>query len=287
MTWISPIGLLRDQQDAVDLVHLDELDLDALVSGGREVLADVVRADRELAVAAVGEHGQLHALGTAVAEERVDRGPDRAAGVEHVVDEHARHALEWEVERRRPDERLRVPGRLASAHVHVVAVEGDVELAEGDLRAAQLLDALPQPLRKRDAARVDADERDAREVGVPLDDLVCDARQRARDRFGIEKDFRCRGLRRYGALRANLTADSFPASRDRVKGVRCRCETLHGVADGNRDEPLDAVVDLLRELAFRLREAGLVLLVRDEVEGRDVLSSDALEGVGPGERAAL
>jgi hypothetical protein len=180
-----------------------------------------------------------------------------------------------------------VPGRLASAHEHVVAVEGDVELAEGDLRAAQLLDALPQPLREWDAARVDADERDAREVGVPLDDLVRDARQRARDRFGIEKDFRCRGLRRYGALRANLTADSFPASRDRVKGVRCRCETLHGVADGNRDEPLDAVVDLLRELAFRLREAGLVLLVRDEVEGRDVLSSDPLEGVGPGERAAL
>src|SRR5204863_8470066 len=41
-----------DEQDAVDLVHLDELHLDALVTGGRKVLADVVGADRQFAVAA-------------------------------------------------------------------------------------------------------------------------------------------------------------------------------------------------------------------------------------------
>jgi len=33
---------------------------------------------------------------------------------------------------------------------------------------------------------VDSDERDLREVGVALDDLVRDARQRLRDRLGIE-----------------------------------------------------------------------------------------------------
>src|SRR4051795_3147341 len=101
MTWISPIVLLGHEQDAIDLVYLDELDLDALVAGGGQVLADVVRTDRELAVAAVGEDGQLHALRAAVAEERVDRRADRAAGVEDVVDEHHRHPLEREVERRR------------------------------------------------------------------------------------------------------------------------------------------------------------------------------------------
>src|SRR5207249_5714756 len=39
MTWISAIVTLlgvRDQQDAVDLVHLDELHLDALVARGRQ-----------------------------------------------------------------------------------------------------------------------------------------------------------------------------------------------------------------------------------------------------------
>src|SRR5881398_768943 len=128
--------LLRDEQDAVDFVHLDELDLDALVSGGGQVLADVVRADGELAVAPVGEHRQLDALGPAVVEERVDRGADRAAGVEDVVDEDAGHPLEREVEAGRADERLRMPRRLSRANVDVVAVERDVELAERNLAAS-------------------------------------------------------------------------------------------------------------------------------------------------------
>ena len=79
----SAMGFLtsrgRDEQDAVDLVDLEELHLDALPAGGREVLAHVVGADRELAVAAVDEHGELDALGAAVVEEGVDRGADRAA----------------------------------------------------------------------------------------------------------------------------------------------------------------------------------------------------------------
>jgi hypothetical protein len=36
----------RDEQDLVDLVYFDELDLDALAAGGRQVLADVVGTDR-------------------------------------------------------------------------------------------------------------------------------------------------------------------------------------------------------------------------------------------------
>jgi hypothetical protein len=103
--------------------------------------------------------------------------------------------------------------------VDVVAVEGDVELPECDLRGGELLDALAQPLGQRDAAGVDADEGDATEVGVPLDDLVGDPRQRLRDRVGVEQRARGRGLGGYRPLRANLTFDSFPASRDRVKGV--------------------------------------------------------------------
>src|SRR5581483_4685750 len=101
-TWISAICVLlvargvrvRDEDDAVDLVHLEQLHLDALVARRRQVLADVVGPDRQLAVAAVGDDGELHAGRTAVVEERVDRGPDRPAGREHVVDEDARLALE-------------------------------------------------------------------------------------------------------------------------------------------------------------------------------------------------
>src|SRR5204862_7883357 len=129
-----------DQQDAVDLVDLDELHLDALVAGGRQVLADVVGADRELAVAAVDEDGELDARGPAVVEQRLDGGADRPAGVEDVVDADAGAALEREVERRSTDERLRVEGRLAAAHLNVVAVEGDVDRAERWTLAGELLD---------------------------------------------------------------------------------------------------------------------------------------------------
>jgi hypothetical protein len=211
--------LRRNEQDAVDLVHLDELDLDALVAGGGQVLADVVGADGQLAVAAIGEDGELHAVGAAVAEERLDRRADRAAGVEDVVDEDACHSLEREVERRRAYERLGVAGWLASTDVDVVAVKRDVELAEGDLVPAQVGDPAAQPLGERHAAGVNPNERDAREIGIALDDLVGDPRQRALDRLGIEDSLRFRGVRLYGALRALLTFDSFPASRDRVKGV--------------------------------------------------------------------
>src|SRR4051794_40966512 len=142
----------RDQKDAVDLVDLDELHLDALVAGGRQVLADVVGADRELAVAAIDEDGELDARGPAVVEQRLDGGADRAPGVEDVVDEDAGAALEREVERGRADERLRVERRLAAAHLDVVSVEGDVDRAERGALAGELLDQAPEALRERDAA---------------------------------------------------------------------------------------------------------------------------------------
>ena len=196
---------------SVDLVHLDELHLDALVAGRRQVLADVVGPDRQLAVAAVGEHGELDARRAAVLEQRVDRGADRAAGVEDVVDEDHRAALELEVELRVAHDRLRAARRLPAADVHVVAVEGDVELAEVELEAGALLDQAPQAMGERHAARVDADERDGVELLVALDDLVRDPRECARDRVAVEQE--PAGLRRHADA-----SFSFPASLDRVKG---------------------------------------------------------------------
>jgi hypothetical protein len=49
---------------------------------------------------------------------------------------------------------------------------------------------------------VDADERDPGQVGVALDDLVRDARDRLRDRLGVENGGSCRGLGGYVAVRA-------------------------------------------------------------------------------------
>jgi hypothetical protein len=156
--------------------------------GRRQVLADVVGSDRELAVPAVDEHGELDARRAAVVEEGIDRGPDRPARVEDVVAEDAGHALEREVEPRGAHDRLRVEGRAGVAYVHVVAVKGDVEGPERDLAPAELLDEAPEPLGQRDAARVDADEGGALEVRVALHDLVRDARNRAPQRLAVEQE---------------------------------------------------------------------------------------------------
>ncbi len=68
-------------------VELREPHLDRLDQRGREVLADEVRADRQLAVAAVDEHREPDRLRAAEVVHRVERGPDRAAGEQHVVDQ--------------------------------------------------------------------------------------------------------------------------------------------------------------------------------------------------------
>ena len=107
-----------------------EADVDPLVLRGRDVLADVVGADRQLAVAAVDQRRELHARGPAEVEDRVDRGAHGAARVEDVVDDHDRAVLEREVELGREHD------RRARADREVVAVEGDVERAERDGRCA-------------------------------------------------------------------------------------------------------------------------------------------------------
>src|SRR6185312_191295 len=129
-----------DEKDAVDFVHLDELHLDALAAGGRKVLADVVGPDGELAVAAIDEAGELHPRRPAVLEEGLDRCADRPPGVEDVVDEHAGHALEREIQLRRLDYWLGMDGPLAAADDDIVALESDVDASELDLDAAEVVD---------------------------------------------------------------------------------------------------------------------------------------------------
>src|SRR6478609_8802049 len=70
-----------DAHDVLAAVVAGQAHLDLLAVAGREVLADVVGPDRQLAVAAVDEHGQPHGAGAAEVGQGVERGPDGAAGV--------------------------------------------------------------------------------------------------------------------------------------------------------------------------------------------------------------
>ncbi len=65
-----------------------------------------------------------------------------------------------------------------------------------ELGAGPLGDEAAEALGERDAARVDADERDRVEVVVALDDLVGDPRERPLDRFAVQQDAPVRGYGR-------------------------------------------------------------------------------------------
>src|SRR5699024_2119349 len=104
-------------------VDLGQADVDAFAARRREVLAHVVGADRQIAVAEVDEDGEPDPGGAADVGEGIESGPDGAAGEEHVVDE---------------DDCLRVDagggdprgfGGTVGAAAQVVTVHGDVEAA--------------------------------------------------------------------------------------------------------------------------------------------------------------
>ena len=103
----------------------------------------------------------------------------------------------------------------------VVAVEGDVDCADLELDAASFLDQLCEPLRERDAAGVDADERDRLEVVVALDDLVRDPAQRAPEPFGIQQRLLVRPNTSTDMAAGDVRAHSAPF-RSRWTGLKGR-----------------------------------------------------------------
>ena len=108
------------------------LDVDHLVAAGRQVLADEVGSDGQLAVAPVDHDGQLDGPGAAEVAQGVEGGANRAAGEQHVVDQHDDRAgqVDRDVGRRLGQHR---------AQPDVVAVEGDVEASRpGTLVALDL-----------------------------------------------------------------------------------------------------------------------------------------------------
>src|SRR5258708_36237677 len=71
----------------VDAIVFGHENLDPLCVGGRDILSDVVRPDRQLAVSAVDEDRQLDGLGAAEVHHRVHRRAGRPAVMDHVDDE--------------------------------------------------------------------------------------------------------------------------------------------------------------------------------------------------------
>jgi len=76
-----------NQQYLLVVVDFAEFHFYDFTAAGRYVLADVGGLNGQLTMTAVNEDCQLHAARATVIKERVKRGADGAAGVEHVVAE--------------------------------------------------------------------------------------------------------------------------------------------------------------------------------------------------------
>ena len=161
--------------DVVLAVGLLEVDPDDLLAARRDVLADVVGPDRQLAMAAVDEDRQADRARTAEVDERVHRRADRPAGVQDVVDEDDRRVVEVERQVGALDD------RLGGHEREVVPVERDVERPDRQADALVLLDRIAQPTGERHAAPLDADEGQSVGAAVLLDQLVGDAHDRPAD----------------------------------------------------------------------------------------------------------
>ena len=105
-------------------------------------LPDEVRADRQLPVAAVDHDGELHRSHPPEGVEGVQGGADRAAGEEHVVDQHDDGAVEVDGD---------LGDRLGQhrADADVVAVQGDVEGADRRAGAVDLSEGFGEGLGQR------------------------------------------------------------------------------------------------------------------------------------------
>jgi hypothetical protein len=105
-----------------------------------------------------------------VIDERVHRGADRPAGKQHIVDEDDHTPVDREGDLGLAhDRRVTDPGQ-------VVAIERDVDRAEGDIDTLVRPDGGMDAGSERVAARANADDGESGKITVALDDLVRDPR---------------------------------------------------------------------------------------------------------------
>ena len=187
---------LHAQDDRVLAVGLGQQHVHHLALGRRQVLAHVVGPDRQLAVTAVDQHGELDRPRPAEVAERVQGRAHGPAGVEHVVDEDHDLAVDARRGNRGVTER---PGWTQP---QVVAVHGDVERACRGGPPLGLGQLGSQAARERHSPGRDAEQNHVAGAVGALEDLVRDPGERAADLVRSENDLAIRQRRRAGLARA-------------------------------------------------------------------------------------
>jgi hypothetical protein len=174
---------LPGEPHALVVVGFHEAHLDVLGARRGNRPADEVGGDRQLAVAAVDQHGEPDRARPAVVHQRVERGAHRPAGVEHVVDQADGLVVDRLRQVGRAQHRLlvrRPPG------ADVVAVERDVERADLRPTARRPFHQDGEALGERHPALLHADQVELVGIRVALEDLGRHPLERAGNLGAIE-----------------------------------------------------------------------------------------------------
>jgi hypothetical protein len=162
-----------DQDYALFVVYFVEADFDDFAVGGLHGAADVLGFDRHFAVAAIDEDTERDALGATKIEETVHGGADGAAGVEDVVDEDQVHGVDAERNIRG------LQDGLWSDFGEIVAIESDVERADGHFDAVDAAHGLRDALGQGHSAAANTDEGEIFCAATFFHDLMGEALQGA------------------------------------------------------------------------------------------------------------
>jgi hypothetical protein len=117
-----------------------------------QVFPDKIRANRQLAVTAIDQHGELNRGRSAEVPKRIHRCSAGAPGKEHIIDNYNRSLFEWERKLRSPND-----GEVLSV-TKVVAMHRNVDHPGCNRPFTDGLDFERDTLSQFDSARWNSDE---------------------------------------------------------------------------------------------------------------------------------
>lgn len=175
----AQLGLLAvDENDTLFAVNFPETHFDNFGVAGLHGPAHELRFNGHFAVAAIDEDAERDALRAPQIEKPVHGGADGAAGVEDVVHEDEIHAVDAKGDVRGLKDGLR------RDFGKIVAVEGDVQGADGNVDAVDATHGFGDALGERHAATADANQGEMLGATALLNNLMSKALKSAVDLRG-------------------------------------------------------------------------------------------------------
>ena len=169
------------EHHALLFVNFLQADFDDFGVAGRDGAADESGFDGQFAMAAIDQDAHANAFRAPEIEQAVHGGAGGASGVENVVDQHDIAIVHYEWNLGGLHDGLRRDGG------EIVAIERDIERADGHFHVRESFDRFREALRQRNAAAAHADQRDICRAAAFFHDFMGQPLQGAIDFFGGEQ----------------------------------------------------------------------------------------------------